>query len=63
VQYATDEDGRYYPLLTPHTAPIYVLSTGDTCGTFVPPVPLVAYSVSPELDRTHLLTAELQIDP
>lgn len=63
VRYATDEDGRYYQLVTPHTAPIYVLSTGDTCGSFVPPVPLVAYIISEELDPTNLLTAELQIDP
>lgn len=63
ARFATGEDGRYYPLVARHTAPIYVPSTGDTCGGFVPPVPLVAYTVGPAVDPSRFVTAELQIDP
>lgn len=63
VRYAVDDQGRYYPIAAPHTGAIHVPSTGDTCGTFAPKPPFVAYTVGPALDPSRLARAELRIDP
>ena len=33
-----------------YTRQIYWLSTGDTCGTYAPPTPLVAWTIGPAID-------------
>lgn len=63
TRYAVDSLGHYYPIATPHAGPIYVLSTGDTCGLFAPKPPFVAYTVGPALERSRFARAELQIGP
>jgi hypothetical protein len=62
ARFATDGTD-YYSLVAPYPSTIYVPSTGDTCGIFQPPAPLVAYTIGQPLDRSRLAQAELTIDP
>ena len=56
------DGGEYYELREPYTKPIYVTSPDETCASYAPPVPYVAYQVS-AVARSAFAPATLVIDP
>jgi hypothetical protein len=52
-----------YRLGQRYTRQIYWLSTGDTCGTYAPPTPFVAWALGEMIDPSRFASAEVTIDP
>jgi hypothetical protein len=54
---------QLFRLGQPYTLRIHWLSTGDTCGTYAPPAPFVAWAIGPAIDPATFVQAQLAIDP
>jgi hypothetical protein len=55
--------GELYRLDQVYTQQIYWLSTGDTCGTYVAPLGLIAWTIAEQIEPSRFARAQLTIDP
>jgi hypothetical protein len=61
LRFASD-GADYYEIREPYTQPIFS-SADDTCSSYVPPAPYVAYRVGAPIDRSVFARGTMVIDP
>ena len=54
-----ERSGAFYPVLGAYAGQLYELDTGDTCSTYVPPMPLIAHSIGTALGEDAFARATL----